>query len=68
MKVCDHCKKNIQGMDYIQVTFLGRLQQLPLTFRRGVQLEFCSFTCFQEFFKFLVKEVDDANLSGRTQP
>jgi len=63
MKVCDQCGKKIEGMDFIQVTFIGRMQQIPLMFKHSMQLEFCSLTCFQEFFKFVIKETEDKGVN-----
>lgn len=67
MKYCDYCKKKIEGMNYIQVTFLGKLQQIPNMFKREVQLEFCSFNCFQEYFNLFVKEQFEAEERWRQE-
>jgi len=56
MKVCDQCQKKIEGLDFIQVTFVGKVQQIPLMFKRAFQFEFCSLNCFQEFFNIFAKE------------
>lgn len=56
MKVCDQCQKKIEGVDFIQVTFVGKVQQIPLMFKRAFQFEFCSLNCFQEFFNLLSRE------------
>ena len=56
MKKCDYCKKDIHEMNYIQVTFLGETQRIAQFFRRPIQLEFCSFNCFQEYFNLMIKE------------
>jgi hypothetical protein len=56
MKKCDTCKKDITDNSFIQVTFYGNCQRLMLYWRKPIQLEFCSFNCFQEYFNMLTRE------------
>jgi len=67
MKVCDQCQKRIEGLDFIQVTFIGKVQQISLIFKRAVQFEFCSLNCFQEFFNIFAKEKFEEEERSRKQ-
>jgi len=56
MKICDKCNKKIKDLDFIQLTFMGRTQSIPMFFKKPIQLEFCSLNCFQEFFVIFSEE------------